>query len=300
VPAMQSLAQSREFSTTDLWIDPQAHRVLADRTVLRPHTMLCTRVYAGTEQCDPRQAPANAQLVPRVFQGQPIAADAKLAALFAPYMQKVEAKRNEKMNVRTAGVFRRFYRSESELGDLITDALRMATGADFAIMNSGAIRANLRAGELVYGDLFEVSPFDNYPAVVSMTGAQIVEALRLSSTGERGFLQVSGLRYTVDAAKDADKPAAARNRLVSVTLANGQPIDPAALYRVAMADFLSAGGDGLLPVMQQIPPDRIMVDQSVNIRDALIPALQKMPQPLAPKTEGRVTVVNGPAPVPET
>jgi len=164
---------------------------------------------------------------------------------------------------------------------------------DIAVLNSGGIRTELPAGSILYANMFDVSPFDNFPAVVTMTGAQIREMLQKTTIGGgRGVLQVSGLRYTFDESRDADKPAAQRNRLTEVTLGDGQPLDPAASYRVAMVDFLTSGGEGLEPVMKQIPAEKIRIDYSHPIRDLLIDALKAMPQPLAPKTDGRIKVLN--------
>src|ERR1700753_4217284 len=70
VPTMQAAAYSRAFSTLDLWIDTVHHHALADRSVLRPPTMICPSVYAGTESCDSRDAPKGTALVPRVFEGK--------------------------------------------------------------------------------------------------------------------------------------------------------------------------------------------------------------------------------------
>ncbi|HEX8170716.1 MAG TPA: 5'-nucleotidase C-terminal domain-containing protein [Thermoanaerobaculia bacterium] len=290
VPALQGLAYSREFSTLDLWIDPKSDKVT--RSELRPHTMICSFVYDGTDQCDPKKAPKGAALVPRVFNGATIAADTRVATTLEPYLRRVAAKRDAKIGIRTAAPFTRSYFSESPLGDLLADALREATGADIAFMNSGGIRTDFPAGELTYGDLFAVSPFDNFPAVVELTGAQIVDILRATTNGARGIMQVSGLRYTYDQARDADKPPAQKDRFVSATLANGQPLDPQKLYRVAMPDFIAAGGDGADQVMAQVPPARVVVLYAKAIRDAVVEPLARRPQPLAPKTEGRITVLN--------
>jgi 5'-nucleotidase len=291
-PALQGGAYSREFSTLDLWIDTKAKKVTKNE--MRLPTMICAFVYEGTEQCDPRLAPKGAKLVPRVFAGATIAPDARVAQLIEPYLKKVAAKREEKVGIRTSGAFSRTSSGESPLGDLIADALRQFSGSDFGFMNSGGIRTDLRAGELIYADIFGVSPFDNFPSVVTMTGAQVIETLRLTTSGTRGIMQVSGLKYTADAAKDADKPAADRDRLVSVTLPDGTPLDPEKLYTVAMPDFIAAGGDGTLPVMSVIPRERINTSYLKTIRDVLVDVLSKWPQPIAPKTEGRITVLNLP------
>jgi 5'-nucleotidase len=294
VAALQGLAYSREFSVLDLYIDRAANRVVPEKTAIRALTMICPEVYSGTEQCDPRTATAESKLVPRHYEGRTIAPNVQVATVLAPFLDQVAAKREEKLNIRTASRFTRSYLFESPLGNLIADALREAIGADFALMNAGGIRAELREGDLTYSDLFEVSPFDNYPTVVKLTGAEIAELLNLTSTGERGIMQVSGLHYTYDAAIDKDKPFPQRRRLVSVTLPNGQPLDPQREYSVVMPDFIAGGGDGSEPLMSRIPRDRVNVMQKQSIRDLVIEVLAKRGTPLQPLMEGRVRALNDP------
>jgi len=282
VPVVQALAYSHSFSTIDFWVDHAAHKVT--KSEMRPHTMLCTVVFTGSETCDPRRAPKGVTtLVPRVFEGTTITADAKVAAIIDPYMKRVEAKRNEKTGITTATKLTRDYEHESQVGDLLADALRDWAKADFAMVNSGGIRTDIRAGELTYSDFFEVQPFDNYPAVVQITGAQIAEILKITTASDRGLVQVSGLRYTKD-----------NHKLTSLTDSSGNPLDPDKLYRLATIDFLANGGDGWIAVTSKIPPERISIDQSRTMRDAVIEAVSKWPQPVNVKVEGRVTVVEPP------
>ena len=294
VATLQALAYSREFSTLELWIDPVNHQVIREKTTLRPPTMICSFVYEGTDQCDARRAPANARLVPRTFEGRTVEPDPEFVRLFEPYLREVAEKRNEKLGIRTTAVFTRSYSREAPLGDLMADALRESTGADIGFFNSGGIRADLRAGELVYGDIFEVSPFDNFPAIVLFTGKEVGEAIRLAVSGGRGLMQVSGLRYTVDASIAKDKDTTA-NPVVELTLADGSPLDPAKLYRVAMPDFVAAGGDGLMPLIQSLPEERIKVFYDRPIREYLIDAMRKRGGVLTPILDRRVTVINMPA-----
>ena len=286
VPALQALNYSREFATLDLWIDPAQHHVT--KMEMRPLTMICAKVFEKSETCDPKFVPAGTPLVPRTFEGKTITPDAKVAALLKPYEEQVAAKRLEPLGVRTTAEFTHAYAAESTLGNLLADLMREATGADVAFMNAGGIRAALPKGELKYGDVFEVSPFDNFPATVMLTGAQLVEMIRIGVAGGRGTLQPSGVRYTFDAAKTG------RDRFVSATLANGAPIDPAKLYKVVVPDFLVSGGEGLGALMKEVPAERKSVDLNTPMRELFVNALKKHKEPLAPKLEGRITVLNPP------
>jgi 5'-nucleotidase len=287
VPAVQGVALSREFSVIDLWIDVAKDRVT--KSEMRLPMMICSFVYEGTELCDPRTAAKGAKLVPRVFGGEAIVPDARVAAVLDPYLRRVAAKRDQKVGVATTERFTRAYAAESPLGNLLADALRKSSGADIGMMNSGGIRADLPAGELTYGDIFAVSPFDNYPSLVILTGAQLIDVLRATTTGQRGIMQVSGLHYTFDAARKG------MDRFLSATLADGSPIDPEKLYTVSMPDFIASGGDGTADVMKGVPTDRIQTSFALPIRDVLLEQLASQGKALEPKVEERITVLNKPA-----
>ncbi|HYH06364.1 MAG TPA: 5'-nucleotidase C-terminal domain-containing protein [Thermoanaerobaculia bacterium] len=284
VPAAQGLDMSREFSTIDLWVDVANDRVI--KSDIRPHTMICTFVYEGTDRCDPRTAPKGAQLVPRVYSEQTMEPDTRVALAVEPFLRRVAAKREEKVGITASASFSRAYLSESPLGNLLADALRRYSGADVALMNSGGIRAELPEGELTYGHIFAVSPFDNYPTMVILSGAQLVELLRATSTGIRGIMQVSGVRYTIDASKKG------LERFQGATLADGSPIIPDKLYTVMMPDFIAMGGDGADLVMKDVPADRIQVTYAAPLRDVIIEQLKG--RSIDPKVEERITVLNQP------
>ncbi|HET7711097.1 MAG TPA: 5'-nucleotidase C-terminal domain-containing protein [Thermoanaerobaculia bacterium] len=291
VPMLQSGAYSRSFAALDLWVDPNENRVV--RSSLREHTNLCSEVWAGTDSCDSRRKPAGGTRAPRIYEGQTISRDAAVDAILRPYLQKVEEKKNEPTGIRTSARMPRRYQEESVLGNVLTDALRSAMKTDIAVLNSGGIRDHLRAGELRYRDIFEVLPFDNYPTVIRLTGAEIEEMLQVTTSGSRGVLQVSGLKYTYDASKDAGLPEEKRRRLVSVTLPDGRPLQPDAMYTVATVDFVAAGGEGLGPLFGRLPADRFEWRYDLPpLRDVVIPVLRAMPQPLEPRIEGRITALN--------
>jgi len=291
VATLQPAPYGREIAILDMTIDHAAHKV--SKTEMLPLTMVCAQVFEGTETCDPKKAPAGAKLVPKKLEGHAVSEVASVGEIFKPYLAQVADKKKEELGIRTTERLKRAYYRESVLGDLLTDAMRAYMKTDIAFLNSGGIRTDLPEGPLLYSHMFDVSPFDNFPAVVTMTGAQVVQTLQITSIGSgRGVMQTSGLRYTIDEARDADKPAAQRNRVTAVTLTNGQPLDPKKLYSVAMIDFLVTGGEGLEPVMKQIPADRIKTDYSRPIRELLIDALKELPQPLSSKLDGRITVVN--------
>nr|WP_278979384.1 bifunctional metallophosphatase/5'-nucleotidase [Providencia alcalifaciens] len=134
---------------------------------------------------------------------------------------------------------------DSTLGKIIADAQLYvaatpdAGGAQIAFMNSGGIRADLKAGELTYGDIFTVQPFSNVVVTQSLTGEQIKQALEQQWDRERPqVMPVShGFYYEWDDSRAVgDKVIAGSMKL------NGKPIDMKKSYRVAANEFLATGG----------------------------------------------------------
>lgn len=148
-------------------------------------------------------------------------------------------------------------RSETNAADFCADAYKVATGADIVLINGGGVRANIEKGEVTYGDVLSIAPFNNQLALIEATGQQILDALEFgvkdvpSEFG--GFLQVSGLTYEFDVnipsgcVVDETGMLTEINgeRRVKNVLVGGEPIDPEKTYKVGGFDYiLTKNGDG--------------------------------------------------------
>ena len=111
------------------------------------------------------------------------------------------------------------------LGNLIADAQRAAAGADVAVMNNGGIRADLRAGPVAYGALFEVQPFANMLVRVTVRGADLRAYLESFVARGAPRVHVSG----VTARYDLARPPGAR--IVSADGRRRAPRRRAAVHR---------------------------------------------------------------------
>lgn len=159
------------------------------------------------------------------------------------------------------------------LGNLIADAQRAATGTDVAVMNSGGIRADLPSGQVTYGQIFEVQPFDNTLMRVTMRGADLRRYLQQIVARGRPNAHVSGASIVYS----RDSAGAGR---IDTLLVGGRPVDDAASYTVSMNDFMAAGGDGLGP-----PSAAVVEPLQILDRNALRDYLSRLPQPVdAPRT----------------
>ena len=164
------------------------------------------------------------------------------------------------------------------LGNLIADAQRWGGKGDVAVMNNGGIRANLRAGTATYGSLFEIQPFANRLVRVTLPGSALRGYFERIVRSDRPRVHVSGVRIEFDTTK------AEGARLVSVTMADGTPLNDARSYTLVLSDFLYTGGDGLgLQSAATNAEDLGLVDL-----DVLVDYLRSLPQPVVAPAEQRL------------
>jgi 5'-nucleotidase len=131
---------------------------------------------------------------------------------------------------------------ETAIADLVTDGMLASVhGADVAIGNGGSLRADVPAGPLTYGAMYEVYPFDNRLVTFTATGDQLARIVAFSlqrRTLPAELLPIAGFR--VDARCEGSMLR------VTLTRSSGMPIRPDDRLTVTTSDFIGGGGDGIL------------------------------------------------------
>lgn len=151
---------------------------------------------------------------------------------------------------------------ETNLGDLVVDAILWGTGADCAISNGGNVRASIPAGPITMGDLLTVLPFGNMVTVIEVTGKDIKDALIFGADAYPGtagkFPHVSNLSYEIH--KEGDK------YVVKNILLDGAELEDDRVYKLATNDFMAVGGDGytMFEGKKQVMLQGLMVDLVVD------------------------------------
>jgi 2',3'-cyclic-nucleotide 2'-phosphodiesterase (5'-nucleotidase family) len=176
---------------------------------------------------------------------------------------------------------------ETNLGNMVADAMLEKgryINAEIALINGGAIRSSLPAGDISIGNVYEVLPFDNYMVSADVSGAQLMGALENGVSQVEGvkgrFLQVAGLRYTWNAG------AAPGKRIVSAevkTLEGYKPVESGKTYRVVTSEFVAGGGDGFTDIKAAAN----QINLSFPLADVLAEYLNQH-SPVNPAVEGRI------------
>lgn len=202
---------------------------------------------------------------------------------------------------------------ESLVGNVVTDAMRVTYETDFAITNSGGLRASLTCpttdidGDfcapftpppfpITQGQVLTVLPFGNVVATVQVDGAQLKAFLERGVSAMPGadgrFAQVSGLCFTYDIGAAPGSRVTSAVRQAEDGSCTGAAVDFSAgvTYDIAINDFMAAGGDGY-PVVIADATTRDFMDQVVaNHIEAQ--------GTISPSIQGRIECVGATCPVP--
>ena len=167
---------------------------------------------------------------------------------------------------------------ESIMGDVVADSMREAAGTAVALENGGGLRADIPKGKITLEHVYTLLPFDNDIVSMDLSGAQLMEVLEKNADVEKRIMQVSGLKVEYNLALPKG------SRVVKASI-GGQAINPLQIYRVAVNDFLAAGGDQFETFTKGKNP--VFGD---NMKDAFVKYLGKH-SPLNVKTEDRITFI---------
>ncbi len=206
---------------------------------------------------------------------------------------------------------------ESLIGNVVADALRTTYGVDFAVTNSGGIRADLTcppdgaefcptdAGPNVItdGQVLTVLPFGNIAVTLELSGAELKEMLEVGvgamPEASGAFPQVSGLCFTYDVEAEPGNRVTGAVRQAADGSCTGKAIDLTedTTYTLATNDFTASGGDGYPELLSRADSREILADV-VSAYVAGESPLALPGEPLDPQIEGRIVCEGEGCPVP--
>ena len=235
VAIISSFTGGRAFGRVDLMIDRRTG-MRVSRRIFAPRDLCERETAAGT--CDP-VADAGQALVAAEYEGAPVRAAARVTASLAPAVRLVADLKATSLGLVLETPLPRGS-MESAIGNLFTDAMRESVpAADVALHNVvGGLRADLRAGPLTYGRLYEVFPFDNRVVALTLTGAELRRVLTAQLQPGPATVGISGVRVQARCSEG--------RLVVTIRTTSGEAIEDSRRVLVATTDFLATGGDGIL------------------------------------------------------
>jgi len=178
------------------------------------------------------------------------------------------------LNYRINGV-RVVRNRETNLGDLVADAYREELGTDIGWVNGGGIRTGLMTGDITYGQILSVSPFNNFMCIAQVSGQMLADALEEcyhnTPTDLGSFAHISGLSCVVDTSihnslswsEDGKLMVKGKRRVSDIkVLKNGEwhPIKMNDKYTLGSSDYVVYEGESQGLRHATILQDKVMTD----------------------------------------
>lgn len=232
----------------------------------------------------------NGKIVSRSYDSELVRVDKKkvdqqMKDAFRPEYEAVKAfTLKEVGELKTDLRTRDAYRGMSDYLNLVHTLSIGCTPAQISFAAPLTFNGFVKAGTLVYNDLFTIYPFENQLFVVKMTGKEIKDYLEYSydtwintykpgddhllkivnapdpRTGQKrwsfvnrsyNFDSAAGIVYDVDITKPAGE------RVIIRSMADGSPYDLEATYNVAMTSYRASGGGSIMREGAGIDTDKI-------------------------------------------
>lgn len=255
IAVIESFSSGRAFGRIDVRIAADGH--VTSVKILPPHAV------CNGDTVDKPVAPADCQ--GGEYEGKPVVPEPTVKAIVDEALAKADERRKEKLGVTLTAKVKKEYGSESAEGNWFTDLMLAARPeAAVALTNGGGLRADMPAGELTYGQLFEAMPFDNRFALVDLKGSHLRSLVSTNLQRGGGILSWSGLTA---------KARCKNGKLDTTITVGGKPLDDNRAYKLVTSDFLASGGDGLVGRLKL--PDGAIKVTDVIIRDAIADILRK-------------------------
>ena len=235
------------------------------------------RVDRGQQEVVSRQVFAPQHTAPGTrdnYEGFPLVANPDVVQVATRASAHAEALKQEKLGVTLTGPFELVPDIESALSNIMTEAMLDSFDADIAIHNViGGTRAGLPAGDLTYGAVFEMFPFDNIVSIHEISGRDLRQVIGRQANTHRkaGF---AGMRVFVSC-NDTQMN-------VLMRLDDGREIMDEDNFRIVVNDFLALGGDDILTPVIPEGGFEIRYDMPLT-RDALVEWFRAGPPTLAPE-----------------
>jgi 2',3'-cyclic-nucleotide 2'-phosphodiesterase (5'-nucleotidase family) len=242
-----SYSNTYAFSRVDFTYDLAKHAVVARH--IFPPQRLCGLLVPPVPDCPDKGGR---------YAGEKIKPMPAVVAIARKAQERAAAKKAEPLGIVLDTPITMSERAvNSPLANLMTDAVREESGADISIHNvHGGIRATLPPGELTFGSVFRMFPFDNRLVVLDMSGADLRRIIATQAHNTNRWAGFSGMRVFVDC--DGGDMHVRMQRDDGRVIADGDTL------KVAVNDFLVLGGDNVLtPVTPKggypVPEDGPMV-----------------------------------------
>jgi len=244
------------------WEDPDTHTLVFQGYAYGSNVGHVTiKINKATKTISGYNSPAiNEGVLVTLFEDE-FAPDDEIADTILVMQKIAEAGMDEIIGEASMNITKFGTGTQNLIGNLVCEAMKDYTEADFAFMNLGGIRDEILSGPIAYRDVFNVMPFDNQIVLIEVDGKFLKEIIETRVSGSRHGLRTAGIKVVINR-KRKDF-----NRISKLTI-GGEPWKEDKIYKIATSDFLLQGNAGLA-LLTKIPESKITRYEQ-GLRDVIV------------------------------
>lgn len=197
-----------------------------------------------------------------------ISSSTEINNVIAPYKKELKDKMEKILSFAPKDFTKKDGEMQSSLGNLIADlSFEMANpifkkkttqNIDFAMFNSGGMRAPIPQGNVPTERAFKIMPFENEMVVVTLTGKKVSELVDYFIRNKKSHPLSKNIALTI-----TDNGYQLK--------INGKPFDKNKNYTVLTSDYLQGGGDRMIFFKDPVKLEKL----DYKVRDAIIDYFKK-------------------------
>ncbi len=246
----------------DPWVDPVNHTLVVQGYAMGSNVgHLILKIDAETKTISGYETPAIREgMMITLFEDEWIP-NPEISAEILEMQKVAETGMNDVIGEAAVHLSKAGVGPQNVIGNVVCEAMKEFTDADFAFMNLGGIRADIGRGPITYRDVFDVMPFDNKIVMFEVDGNFLKEIIEMRVSGSRHGLRVAGINVVINKKRES------YNR-ISKLLIGGEEWKADKIYKIVTTDFLLQGNAGLV-LLTKIPEEQITRYEK-DLRDAIV------------------------------
>ncbi|KKB33601.1 5'-nucleotidase C-terminal domain-containing protein [Bacillus thermotolerans] len=219
--------------------------------------------------------------------------DEEVTSILTKYEEKIAPVMNEIVGYNAADLTGSYTGEGGHgLGNLIADGMRAAMDSDFAMMNGGGIRDDLLAGEITWGELYNIQPFGNTLMMFEIKGKDLYPIIQAQLSPTYGpDYSISGFHYTWDPET---------NEVTSITFPDGTPIRPEETYTLTVNNYMGTSSSPSHAPISELGQNPVMGPADIDATVDFVKSLNSTPEdPITYSAEERITTAKASDPQPK-
>jgi 2',3'-cyclic-nucleotide 2'-phosphodiesterase (5'-nucleotidase family) len=209
---------------------------------------------------------------------QDVGQDKDLAQMIHPYRINLASEMEVRIGHNQTELSNRG-NGETALGNFVADMQKIFAETylgyeiDLSVINNGGLRNSLPAGPVTIGNIYELSPFDNYLYILELNANDIRKLAEYVI--ENKNLGINGMQLKSEAGE------------VTFLQVNGEELQEEKTYKLAINDYLANGGDNMA-FLKELPR---LESSDQLLRDILIEQIKVLNEKglsISSKIEGRL------------